>query len=585
MRLIKRIETNYFRSIYSEVVKDISHCNVFVGANDCGKSNFLRALNLFFNNETGYDEDLNFIQDVTHFRQQEAKDAKGRLTIWMKIHFENTVGWGTLPKNFWIKKVWNRYSEFPEITSSIKSQTSTTTTRFLNKIEFHYVPAVKEKDIFRNYLSLLYETLASSQNIQFDKPASNLSKAINKATVQLAERIKLSLDVKSAINIPSDFQTIFEKLEFTTKQDGVDVPLANRGDGLQVRHIPHILDYVSRHNKKLNIWGYEEPENSLEMSNCFSLANQFISNFSEDNQIFITSHSPAFYGINGDNVSHYLVKKIERKNGRNSNEVTIIKCVSDMSVIDTELGVAQLIMARSAEAYKEISILKDANKSLEHFVKPVLLTEGTTDVDLLRTAWKKLYSNKPIPFEIESCDIGHPEDSSPKAGASQLKKVLEATTSREKILRIGLFDNDTEGRKCFDNLSNHHTIDLGLPNKANRNRKSAALLLPSVDWDDPYFKYTDGDITIEMLLPRKSLASRDVAYKFQTGSGSIKKGEMDRLISSLSVADIKKLVKAKIEFPKKKEFCEKIKEFEKTDFDNFKILFDNIETLIGHITD
>ena len=182
--------------------------------------------------------------------------------------------------------------------------------------------------------------------------------------------------------------------------------MSNRGDGLQVRHIPHILDYVSRHNKKLNIWGYEEPENSLEMSNCFSLADEFNNNFSVSNQIFITSHSPAFYGMKGSNVSHYLVKKTDRNNGKKTNEVTLIEPVSDMSVIDAELGVAQLVMAKSAEAYEEIKFLRDANRTLEDYTKPVLLTEGETDVDLLRLGWRKLYGSKPMPFEIESCDVG-----------------------------------------------------------------------------------------------------------------------------------------------------------------------------------
>ena len=49
MQLIDRIEVNYFRSVYSISVKKLRDLNVFIGPNDAGKSNVLRALNLFFN--------------------------------------------------------------------------------------------------------------------------------------------------------------------------------------------------------------------------------------------------------------------------------------------------------------------------------------------------------------------------------------------------------------------------------------------------------------------------------------------------------------------------------------------------------
>lgn len=574
MELITKIETNYFRSIYGETVKDVSHCNVFVGTNDCGKSNFLRALNLFFNNETGYDEDLNFIQDVTHFRQQEAVDTKGRLTIWMKVHFINTLGWQTLPKKFWIKKVWNRYSQFPEISSNIKS--NSTTTRFLNKICFHYVPAVKERDIFQDYLSILYETLADSQNIQFDEPANNLSAAINEATTQLSDRIETSLKVKSRIKIPSDFQTIFEKLEFTTKQDDVDVPLANRGDGLQVRHIPHILDYVSRHNKKLNVWGYEEPENSLEMSNCFHLAEQFNQTFNKKNQIFITSHSPAFYGMSGDNVSHYLVRKAFRESANSEKEITEIKKITDMSAIDSELGVAQLVMSRSAEAYSEIKSLREANATLKSFAMPTLLTEGDTDVEILETAWKKLYPERDMPFKISSCDLSSSNQA--KAGAGQLKKVLEATTRGESLQRIGLFDNDPEGRKCFDNLGAHSPIDTAVTIKINENRNSGAVILPQITWADPYFNYTKSAVCIEMLFSRTLFEDAEINYKFETKNGSVTKGEADKIIVALNNvgADVTSVLTVKYEFLQKTQFAKKVAMFPKEEFLSFESLFIDI---------
>ncbi|RMD91503.1 MAG: hypothetical protein D6814_18155 [Calditrichaeota bacterium] len=45
--LIKHVERNYFRSLYSCNLKSLGGLNVIVGKNDSGKSNLLKALNLF----------------------------------------------------------------------------------------------------------------------------------------------------------------------------------------------------------------------------------------------------------------------------------------------------------------------------------------------------------------------------------------------------------------------------------------------------------------------------------------------------------------------------------------------------------
>jgi len=53
MIIINSIEINNFRSIVKlEKGLNPNHLNIIVGQNDIGKSNFLKALNLFFNGET-----------------------------------------------------------------------------------------------------------------------------------------------------------------------------------------------------------------------------------------------------------------------------------------------------------------------------------------------------------------------------------------------------------------------------------------------------------------------------------------------------------------------------------------------------
>jgi len=53
VKLVERIEIRYFRSFSEKTIKivDLKDLNIFSGSNDVGKSNVLKALNLFFNNE------------------------------------------------------------------------------------------------------------------------------------------------------------------------------------------------------------------------------------------------------------------------------------------------------------------------------------------------------------------------------------------------------------------------------------------------------------------------------------------------------------------------------------------------------
>jgi len=105
MNIIDRIEINYFRSIYTVTIKNTGDLNIFVGGNDVGKSNILRSLNLFFNNMTDLDTSHEFLSDLSRLREDEARSAKGRATIWIKVTFNNFLNWKSLPKKFSVKKL------------------------------------------------------------------------------------------------------------------------------------------------------------------------------------------------------------------------------------------------------------------------------------------------------------------------------------------------------------------------------------------------------------------------------------------------------------------------------------------------
>jgi predicted ATP-dependent endonuclease of OLD family len=73
--IIKSIHIENFRSIKS-IDADLTQLTIFVGRNDCGKSNILRALNLFFNGETNPGVEFAFEEDYNFFAPARARKAK-----------------------------------------------------------------------------------------------------------------------------------------------------------------------------------------------------------------------------------------------------------------------------------------------------------------------------------------------------------------------------------------------------------------------------------------------------------------------------------------------------------------------------
>jgi predicted ATPase len=424
-------------------LKQTRDLNIITGGNDAGKSNVLRAISLFFENRPSPNEVFDFLEDVNHFREGEARDAKGRLTIWIKVHFNNVLGWQSLPEKFSIKKTWNRYSQFPDLSwSGDVSQSNIT--KFLNKIELHYVPAVKHPDIYSHYMRTLYEAIANNTDTDLKTPATALSNTINETAAQLREDIEKSFGVKSKIEIPTDFGALIERLRFSTEIHGRSVPLDKRGDGIQARHIPQVISYISSTNRNLCIWIYEEPENSLELNNSFKLAQQFEEDFSIDNQVFISTHSPAFYGLSGKNVSKFIASRIDEGDNKN---VTIVSKFEDEKSPDDQLGIKRLIESRSRSLYDEIKNLNIINKKLLNANLPVVIMEGDTDVDIFREAANRYYKNNP-PVQFVSCDARPKEG----GGHANLSRYIEMIPSEDGSIRIAIFDNDQVGKGSFERL-------------------------------------------------------------------------------------------------------------------------------------
>ena len=75
MDLIRSVEVIGFRSIKAQKLAKIIGLTALVGKNSSGKSNVLRALNLFFNNEVERGKPLDFSRD---YHDQPARRKKSK---------------------------------------------------------------------------------------------------------------------------------------------------------------------------------------------------------------------------------------------------------------------------------------------------------------------------------------------------------------------------------------------------------------------------------------------------------------------------------------------------------------------------
>ena len=73
--IITSIRIKNFRSIKNALIK-VKDMNIFVGLNDVGKSNVLKALNLFFNGNTDYDTPFDFKKDFSCFFTKKSHKTK-----------------------------------------------------------------------------------------------------------------------------------------------------------------------------------------------------------------------------------------------------------------------------------------------------------------------------------------------------------------------------------------------------------------------------------------------------------------------------------------------------------------------------
>jgi predicted ATPase len=478
MKLIKSVEVAYFRSIHKQKIENLSNLTVFFGRNDSGKSNFLRALNLFFNDRTNPDQIFSFTRDFNTSRISEVNSSTdARKFIYIKIEFNTPDNWkSSLGKSFYVKRSWSvtRGTEATQ-TSSVKKTKTQFLTKFLNQIKFHYIPAIKDRTIFENLLSEVYQVIAADK--EFSGSLANFTTELRSKTDIISKGLSDELGIDSFIAPPVDLTDLFRSLDFETR-DSIGNPYSltlQRGDGIQVRHIPQILSFISdQSSKNFHIWGFEEPENSLELVNADKEAKLLLKlSRNQNKQIFITSHSPAFFSLNHADVKRYYVSKSEIIRDINNSKCILVSNNDIPSELMGETPLLPVISSYLTEAIRKHEILEKSIIELQEEVntvrKPILFLEGDSDALIFKKAWKIFTNNRAMPFELKSC-----------AGTTKMKSLSQdgivlKTVGNDREIFV-LVDNDKEGRELAKNAGCAKTPKGGTWHQHNSNKSYWCLL-------------------------------------------------------------------------------------------------------------
>ncbi|MGZ2368440.1 AAA family ATPase [Ancylomarina sp. YFZ004] len=401
MDIIERIEIKHFRSFdggkghAKVIIENLQDLNVFSGANDSGKSNVLRALNLFFNDEISpgvkfeksrdfskivanrFDLDLvkrkeDELERVADLKNQgiieKAKDfRRSDEIVSIKLFFNNKKKQRGLPTSFWVSKSYSQKNNFEgEYIYQTDLKGNAQVTLFINSFRFEYVPAIKDRQYFNHLFeklqTYLFEKEDKKKQNKFSVSSSNFNNILKTETSELFEKFQLSSGVDANFYIPSTLVDFFRTLSVRTEND---ISLFDRGDGVQARFIPEILDEISKSSKKNIIWGFEEPENSYETKNIIKIRDEFLLKYSKEKQIFITSHTKEFLSLKKEYTQKELSILNDSKLNTNSKKEIAFSRLKDLDS-SSNISLYRVWKNNETENTSQVTRFNDRNNEWEN---------------------------------------------------------------------------------------------------------------------------------------------------------------------------------------------------------------------------
>ena len=212
---ITKVEVRNFRSVRNLSLSP-GKLAVLVGKNDSGKSNILRALNLFFNGRTMPAEELEFDVDHNVFNHpnRRAKEISIKLEISLPETYRETNGDYLVWERRWRSRglVHDEYSGQRRVAGprgGARVETVDISDRsnvhgLLRNINFVYIPAIKDLEYFSELRASIYDIIAEVADREFRNSSQDFEQSISAQLIDLTDQITASLGFRSRLALPKD---------------------------------------------------------------------------------------------------------------------------------------------------------------------------------------------------------------------------------------------------------------------------------------------------------------------------------------------------------------------------------------------
>lgn len=397
---IKRISIENFRSIKQANIS-VSDFNIFVGQNNCGKTNLFEALEFFFNGYKGDIRELIFkrssdlemsveiefsdIQDGLSKMQNE----KNKTTLSSKLGDADTACIRRSSKDIKKRKLYISGNEvvpgtgfdaalndflpkFEYITtkqyydSVAKYSKTTPIGAMLSNVLAAILQTNQQYKEFQEKFSALFESDDSEIKTEFDRIGNNVKAYLEK---QFPDTSKVRFEVT---------QPAFEDLlkNFNTDiDDGIETSAEEKGDGMQRALMLSIIQAYSDFRKqnedagKSFLFFIDEAELHLHPKAQRQLKEVLYDLSKDTDQVFINTHSSVFVA---DNCTGQSIFKIEKSSGETS--------ISEVNESEKPYIIYDLLGGSPAD------LLLPNN---------FLIVEGQSEFELFTRIIKRFYADKP----------------------------------------------------------------------------------------------------------------------------------------------------------------------------------------------
>ncbi|MDR1492498.1 MAG: ATP-binding protein [Planctomycetaceae bacterium] len=400
---ISKIKIENFRSIRHTKFTTTGF-NIYVGQNNCGKTNFFEALEFFYNglgkgvslDELKYKRNnQNEILVKVEFTGalacvEKMQNEKNKATMQGKLNGNDIVVFTRDSKDVKKRKMYINDTEIQPGTGF-----DTALNDFLPK--FEYINTKQYYDSVAKYakttpigimLSGVLSTILQS-NQQYKDFQSKFSELFESDTSQIktefetiGNQVKIHLEkqfpdttkVKFEVSAPA-FDDLLKNFS-TAIDDGVETSAEEKGDGMQRALMLAIIQAYSDFRRKSEDVGksflffIDEAELHLHPTAQRNLKNVLHSLSQDTDQVFINTHSSVFVADNYENQSIF---KVEKSDGE-----TEIEKISD-----------------NEKPYIVFELLGGSPSDLL-LPKNFLIVEGQSEFELLTRVIKRFYSDKPI---------------------------------------------------------------------------------------------------------------------------------------------------------------------------------------------